>query len=444
MESKRKNYMIENHNDFYEDEIDLKEIFLILWRNKIKIGSIALVFMIIGFVTGNINNIKSKKAVAVIEYNYPGIEKGKTPEGDSLGPTYQKFKNIFMVKQIFKEMPELSKKNLSEDDILAAIKISPVIPKDLKKEEIYYPNKFILSFKGTPSTKQNETILKTFLEVNKNFLKNNYTNKILLPKIDYSYIKSYDFKDEITILNSSLTAAISISTALNKELIDFQYKAKLQTLIKDLELLKNIDLVRVNNIIEDYKMTKSPETLELFYKQQLEKLEKNKEVVLNDISELEKMIKKYKPENKEILLLNNSTNSKIRTNEEDYYTEFLRELSRERLTLSKINSEINYIHKKMIQPLNTNDDKDYKLEEKIKNIVKSTNENIDSINNLIDISYNQKYSNLVQIIKPVTTESSGKTMLITLIALILGLGFGTFYVLVANYIFEEKKNKKNN
>ena len=59
----------------------------------------------------------------MVEYTYPGIEAGKSPDGNTLGLTYSQFKNIFMIKDIFHKMPELSQEGLTEDGVLNGIKI---------------------------------------------------------------------------------------------------------------------------------------------------------------------------------------------------------------------------------------------------------------------------------------------------------------------------------
>ena len=114
MNLEKKEYIPECR-DVYEDEIDLKELFLVLWRNKIKIMAAALICMIIGFGIGKINSAKNKKSTVVVEYTYPGIEEGKSPSGNTLSLTYSQFKNIFMIKDIFHKMPELLEMGLTEE-----------------------------------------------------------------------------------------------------------------------------------------------------------------------------------------------------------------------------------------------------------------------------------------------------------------------------------------
>ena len=128
-----------------EEEIDLKELFLVLWRYKVKILIIAFICMVLGFAAGKITGAKSKKSTVVVEYTYPGIEEGKSPSGNTLGLTYNQFKNIFMIKDVFHKMPELENNGLTEDGVLNGIKITPVLPEGLKEGEVYYPNKFTYS-----------------------------------------------------------------------------------------------------------------------------------------------------------------------------------------------------------------------------------------------------------------------------------------------------------
>ena len=50
MDLERKNYMPENYGEVYEDEIDLKELFLVLWRNKVKILIVAFICMVLKII----------------------------------------------------------------------------------------------------------------------------------------------------------------------------------------------------------------------------------------------------------------------------------------------------------------------------------------------------------------------------------------------------------
>ena len=47
MNLEKKEYIPEEYRDIYEDEIDLKELFLVLWRNKIKIAAAAFICMVL-------------------------------------------------------------------------------------------------------------------------------------------------------------------------------------------------------------------------------------------------------------------------------------------------------------------------------------------------------------------------------------------------------------
>ena len=196
MNLEKKEYIPECR-DVYEDEIDLKELFLVLWRNKIKIMAAALICMIIGFGSGKINSAKNKKSTVVVEYTYPGIEEGKSPSGNTLSLTYSQFKNIFMIKDIFHKMPELLEMGLTEDGVFNGIKITPVFPEELKKGEVYFPNKFTYSLKMADSSEKDEEILKNFIEVQKDYFKRNYALTQRLPMLDYQKSLKYDYKDII-------------------------------------------------------------------------------------------------------------------------------------------------------------------------------------------------------------------------------------------------------
>ena len=434
--------MPENYGEVYEDEIDLKELFLVLWRNKVKILIVAFICMVLGFVAGKITGAKSKKSTVVVEYTYPGIEEGKSPSGNTLGLTYNQFKNIFMIKDVFHKMPELENNGLTEDGVLNGIKITPVLPEGLKDGEVYYPNKFTYSLKTGVSRETDEEILKNFVEVQKDYFKRNYTLTSRLPILDYGKSVTYDYKDIISVINSSLNAAVSTVGNLEKDLISLEDKVEMENILKELNILKNINLTKVKNMVEDYRVTKNPDELMLNYRQQLEELDRQKEITAGKISQLESMIKNYKPDNKSVVIMSNGNSEKIKTDDENYYTEFLRQLSAEKIKLSDIQVQIKYINKKMNQEVNTDALKGEEVNKELKFITEELNEKIAKINDLTVKNYNKKYSEIIKVVEAVSTKSNSKTMLITLAGLILGFFFGACYVLVGNFIFEEKKKAK--
>lgn len=442
MDLERKSYMPENYGEVYEDEIDLKELFLVLWRNKVKILIIAFICMVLGFAAGKITGAKSKKSTVVVEYTYPGIEEGKSPSGNTLGLTYNQFKNIFMIKDVFHKMPELEKSGLTEDGVLNGIKITPVLPENLKEGEVYYPNKFTYSLRTEVSKETDEEILKNFVEVQKDYFKRNYTLTSRLPILDYEKSATYDYKDIISVINSSLNAAVSTIGSLEKDIISLEDKVEMENILKELNILKSINLTKVKNMVEDYRVTKNPDELMLNYRQQLEELDRQKEIVAGKISQLESMIKNYKPDNKNVVIMSNGNSEKIKTDEENYYTEFLRQLSAEKIKLSDIQVQIKYINKKMNQEVNTDALKGEEVNKELKFITEELNEKIVKINDLTVKNYNKKYSEIIKVVEAVSTKSNSKTMLITLVGLILGFFFGACYVLVGNFIFEEKKKAK--
>ncbi len=444
MNLERKNYPSENYVEVYEDEIDLKELFLVFWRNKAKILIIAFICTIIGFVTGKILGTKNKKSTVIVEYTYPGIEKGKSPSGNTLGLTYSQFKNIFMIKDIFHKMPELHKNNLTEDYILNGIKITPILPENLKEGEIYYPNKFTYSLKTPTSYEIDEEILKNFIEVQKDYFKRNYVLASRIPILDYNKISIYDYKDIISIIDSSLNKGKNSISNIEQEFISLEDKVEIQNIYEEINFLKQINLTKIENMVKDYKITKNPNELMISYRQKLLDLEKQKELATGKIQQLESMIKTYKPDDKNIIIMNNGNSEKISTSTENYYTEFLRQLADEKIRLSNILVEIKDINKKMNQTLNTDSSKIGEINKELNSVITSANINFEKINNLTVKNYNKKYSDIIKITESVTTKSSSKTMFITLIGFILGGFLGICYVIIGNFIFEEKKKQKNN
>lgn len=440
MNLEKKEYIPECR-DVYEDEIDLKELFLVLWRNKIKIMAAALICMIIGFGIEKINGAKNKKSTVVVEYTYPGIEEGKSPSGNTLSLTYSQFKNIFMIKDIFHKMPELLEMGLTEDRVLNGIKITPVLPEELKKGEVYFPNKFTYSLKMADSSEKDEEILKNFIEVQKDYFKRNYALTQRLPMLDYQKSLKYDYKDIIFILNNSLSNAITILQDIDQNIISLEDKVEIQTILKELKILKEINLVKITNMVNDYGVTKNQKELLLDYRQQLEQLKIQREKVLGKIAQLESMVKNYKPESKDIVVMSNGSSEKIKTNDENYYTEFLKQLADEKIKLSNIDVDIKYISKKMNQQVNEDVVKTEEVNTELKFIADMFNEEAEKINSLTVKNYNRKYSEIIKVTEAVTTKSSSKTIIMTLAGLILGGFLGVCYVLVANFIFEEKKKK---
>lgn len=442
MNLEKKEYLPENYREVYEDEIDLKELFLVLWRNKVKIIILAFICMVLGFGAGKVAALKNKKSTVTVEYTYSGIEEGKSPNGNALGLTYNQFKNIFMIKDIFHKMPELEKEGISQDGLLNGIKITPVLPKELKNGEIYFPNKFIYSLKMTGSSERDEEVLRNFIEVQRDYFKKNYKLSAQIPRLNYNESNVYDYKDIVSVLKSSLDTAIMSADSLNLEMENVEDKVEIQSIIKELRILKDINLLKITNMIEDYSVTKNPEELMITYRQQIENLEKQKERIIGKIAQLEDMIKKYKPAEKEIVVMSNGSSEKIKTDNENYYTEFLRNLAAEKIKLSEINVEIKYVKDKMNKELNNDTTKSKDVNTQLKFITDKFNEKTEKINSLVIKNYNKKYADIIKISEDVTTKADSKALIFALAGLVLGGMLGVCYVLLKNFIFEEKKKER--
>lgn len=441
MNNLEKGQLIEKDYEIYEDEIDLKELFLVLWRNKIKIIVIAVICMILGFISGKVMANKNKRASVVVEYNYPGIEAGLTPTGERFSPTYRQFKNIFMIKTIYDELPELNNENFSQDDLLSAIKISPVLPKNLKDGEVYYPNSFTYNLKISKSDEENENILKHFIDIQRDYFKENYKLGIKIPYLNFDKNIPYDYYDMVSIIDSSLGSAINSINKIDPKYMSARNSIEMQSLLKELEILRTVNIEKIKNLINDYNITKNPEELMVTYRQKLEDLNIAKEKSLGKITQLENMVKTYKPNEKSIVIMSNGSSEKVNTEEENYYTEFLRELAAEKIRLSDINIQIKYLKDKMNKSLNKDITKTEEVNKDIEFIVIKVNEKIKRINELNIENYNKKYADIIKIRENITTTSDSKTLILTLAGLILGGFLGICYVLLMNFINEEKNKR---
>ena len=439
MNLEKREYMPEEYRDMYEDEIDLKELFLVLWRNKVKIMAVALICMILGFAAGKVMGLKSKKSTVVVEYTYPGIEEGKSPNGNVLGAAYNQLKNIFMIKDIYHKMPELATLNISEDNMLNGIKITPVMPEDLEKGKVYYPNKFTYSLKITGSSEMDEEVLRNFIEVQRDYFKRNYKLNNQLPMLDFTQSTPYDYNEMANVIGASLNTSIKAVNTLSDDMLINDDKIELQSILKELTILRYINLVKVKNMIEDYSVTKNPENLMISYRQQLEELNRAKSRSIGKIAQLEDMIKNYKPIEKDVVIMSNGNSETIKTDNENYYTEFLRQLAAEKIKLSDINVEIKYVNEKMKKEINSDNSKNEYVNKEFELITNKNNEKIAQINSLVLKNYNRKYAEIIKVSEDVTTTSNSKTLITTVAGLVLGGFLGVCYVLLGNFIFEEKK-----
>lgn len=439
MNLEKREYIPREYEEMYEDEIDLKELFLVLWRNKIKIMIIAFICMVLGFGAGKVMGAKSKRSTVVVEYTYPGIEEGKSPSGDILGATYSQLKNIFMVKEIYSKMPELANLNILEDNMLNGIKITPVIPENLEKGTVYNPNKFTYSLKLTGSSEMDEEVLRNFVEVQRDWFKRSFNVENQLSTISFEESSYYDYKDIVLIIENSMISTENSINILLKNTLTNEDRIEMQNILKELRILKEINLAKVKNIIEDYNVTKNPENLMITYRQQIETLEIERAKSTGKIAQLEDMIKNYKPSERDVMIISNGSTESVKADTENYYTEFLRQLATEKIRLSEINAEIKYINEKMKRNLNVDENRNQIVNQELENITKANNEKIQRVNELTLKNYNRKYGEIIKITEDFTTKSNSKTMLITLAGLVLGGFLGVCYVLLGNFIFEEKK-----
>ena len=429
------------------DEIDLVDLFKILLNNKVLITGITILVFMASCIGAVVVNSNSKSSKAIIGYNYDGISNGKSPDGSAFSTS--EIVDSIILNRVYRRYPKLKEKKLTIKDIVTAVKITGITPKNisqlaeisLKKGERfrYTPSDYIVTLKLTGDNELDRNILNTLLYEYADYFAFKYNNNIVFPKMELDKLAGYDYTDRIEIIKENVLQVMRSAEGLSgKGFISKQIGYSYEDIVRFLKNVEQVDLGNVASRIAIENVTNDPFGRELVLKNQIRELELEKERLTGTSQVLEKMLENYKPDSRQVLLPTLGEGITLST-EEEYYTDLLNRYRDANTTIMEINVEIKERERVLSQISTVSNMALDTVRKNIEGTINKFNSIIDDVN-VMNLEYNNRYySDQVRIISPAETVGTSKSKIILITGFIMGLILG----IMAAFLREFWKHLRN-
>jgi len=429
------------------DEIDLVDLFKILLNNKVLITGITILVFMASCIGAVVVNSNSKSSKAIIGYNYDGISNGKSPDGSAFSTS--EIVDSIILNRVYRRYPKLKEKKLTIKDIVTAVKITGITPKNisqlaeisLKRGEKfrYTPSDYIVTLKLTGDNELDRNILNTLLYEYADYFAFKYNNNIVFPKMELDKLAGYDYTDRIEIIKENVLQVMRSAEGLSgKGFISKQIGYSYEDIVRFLKNVEQVDLGNVASRIAIENVTNDPFGRELVLKNQIRELELEKERLTGTSQVLEKMLENYKPDSRQVLLPTLGEGITLST-EEEYYTDLLNRYRDANTTIMEINVEIKERERVLSQISTVSNMALDTVRKNIEGTINKFNSIIDDVN-VMNLEYNNRYySDQVRIISPAETVGTSKSKIILITGFIMGLILG----IMAAFLREFWKHLRN-
>lgn len=284
--------------------ITLKDIFTVVWSNKILLIITTLIGLVLSVVAGVVLNSTSSKVSTIVEFQWSGINSGEYPNGVRFDYT-----NIFESYIFADAISELDIQDVSTGDLRSSIKVSPIIPSNvyqmieaelLKGNQItYYPNVFSISIGYSNlglSIKESQELLSLLIDKYRTDFENKYIQRSII--IDYTNvdIENYDYKEAYKIFLSQLELinnAVDKSSILGGEFVSTKLGIGFSDISVRADLIESIALSSLSARINNYLLSKDNTLMVTRYRYEVEMIELDLAKYLQIETGLEDLIANY-------------------------------------------------------------------------------------------------------------------------------------------------------
>ena len=266
---------VEKNDQFYEDEIDLKEIFAVLWRRKWLICGVVIVSVILAYGWTIMHSRSYTKSM--MQLNFSGIDKHLYPDGTQ-------FETHDIITQDILNAAADAIENVEHRDLYLTnprsfIFIDPFVPIEVKEKikamerakqtYIYLPSQFYISFvqprNGVFTHEERKQIL---LAINKAFeakFAEDYVNKKLLAvNLTSDLLDKYDYVEVVDIFKAYLDNYNAYVNDMIKNAGLYrspQSGVSFVDILSSLENIRKMDLYEVESILKVSMETKQKDAL---------------------------------------------------------------------------------------------------------------------------------------------------------------------------------------
>ncbi|RCX19266.1 hypothetical protein DFR58_10310 [Anaerobacterium chartisolvens] len=293
-------------------DVSLRDILEAIIKHRWIIFAVTVMCVLTVAIVGTLFSPHTGQVTAMIEFNFDGIEKGLDPYGKSFDVS--KIKAPVVIDMVVKSL-ELDKRGISADLIRTNIRIEPVIPggitekikqlEEAKKQNIeglqnftYYPSVYLISLDIPKDSGVDKLgaieIMNEIIKQYREYFYLNYSDRNVLSNalvsIDYD---EYDYPEITDIIHGQLDIITSYVSAKQRESEAGDFRSKqtglaFSDIVKSIDVIKRVDLSKVESVINEYNLTKNRDRLIGLYQYkvrmaELENVKKEDESrVLND------------------------------------------------------------------------------------------------------------------------------------------------------------------
>lgn len=427
-----------------DDEIDLMELMKVLINNKLTLVVTTLLFTIIVVVGGYLYNKKNSSYSTILSLNYPGIEKGLNPDETQFNKN-----DLISTKELNTLFDKYSEKNLKSKDLKELgenISITGIVPDHInekieqalkKGEQISYtPTQYIISLKEDNEEMLAELIQDIIVEFNKKYKPQYEISEIIL---NNNYI--YDYDDYNLIIKEQLKRLNSETT--DEEKLKFISKSKGSSFLelnRKIENYKNINLKKYMSYIDIHGFTNNATIKKIKFESDIKTLNIEREKLLGEAKVIKKALDEFKPTEKQLVLPSVGEMGIKLDTENEYYSKLFEKYIAISTKATNKEYDIKYIEKEINDIKMPDEEEMATIKNYINDLIVELNKITAEINELNKEFFDVEYGETIKKIAPIEYKTTGKPVILYLIAgIALGLFAGIFVIFTKEFFKNYKK-----
>ncbi|MGL6099700.1 MAG: Wzz/FepE/Etk N-terminal domain-containing protein, partial [Fusobacteriaceae bacterium] len=427
----------------YDDEIDLRELILILVKEKKTIFLTTVLVTLLALGGALLERDSSKKASAIITSDF----KSKTLKQEDL-----LIGNV--LEKVYSENQIREKNELTLDEFSQEFMITGVIPSAIEsKREFLSKSGEVLEFTPTSykvqlrvgSIDESKEILKDYLrELNGYYREKNESN-YRFKKYDTTILKNkiYNYEDYLSILEERKASLKELLKGRELTKLDYvSYGFKYREIAIDLENLETIAIVELKNYLLATNIVRDKDKFKSEFLNRKNVLENEISEKKSEAQNYKNILDSYKLDNNKVIVPRGVKIAVGENKKEQYYTELMAsylKAEKEVLALDEKLKELESINTNLKNP--TVEEERY-IVNLLEGIIGRYNEIVDTANSL-EIKENAiQNGSLIKVAAPVQTESQSKAKLILAVGIVMGMFMGVMMAFVKTFYTSFKDYSK--
>lgn len=431
------------------EEISLREILEAIWKGKWLIAVITVVALLLTGIGTYIMIPRTQNVVAIIDINYPGIEQGLNPDGSQFD--ILQLKSPYVIERALEELA-LSDSGVKLDEIRRNIDITSIIPDEISqkaenmikqgKEYVYYPSEYKVTYKINRAFSYNQGVqlLEAIIDQYKKYFYTLYSDVKTVDNafsnLDYT---QYDYPDVVNIIDNQIETIQELLDSKAEEDSSFRSSTtgySFGDLGRSLEIIKNVDISKLESLVNTNNLTKDRERLIKDYEYRVKKMELDMAKKNSEAEEARKLMEQYKKEN--YILIPDFNGSEINTENSNSYYDTLADIAiNAGVEATNLQHEIEYLNKEIERLKSVTEVSNTKLMEEADTLIEAIKTKmtdfINTTNNTLEDYYSYKYESSIRQIAPAEMVSGINVLMNLAIAFVIGIMVGVFAVLIRFY-----------